>query len=786
MRLNTAGRFVLGCLAFLSLGADLPPEVAELKAKAADTKLTLRTRASAVAEAATALDRYATDARDLDRQRGFWGEAISLVDAFAAENSTFEELSKLRFSSAVYRWAIGRSLLRQYDATGEEQAEARAAEQFQKSIATLEPIANEVKASPEPFAQNVRYRLAQVLADLADLDEDPGKRRPLREKAADLLATPITEVQLAGFAMLLRAEVGTDLGLHQQAMDSLEQASKLNPRPSPEALASVRVRILMHQSRFADGLKALAAEPIPAPSRDRLAIEILLGQLRQERGSERKEIEADIFARARRLRATSRADARKSLTLLARDLAEPEPGLPPDCWEILAEGFAMLGRPGRAAALLARGADRIERETNAATGDRLRYQAGAYHFQAGEFFEAGEILGRVLQSKANDDLKSKAGTLRVLSYGRALSQNDTRVTLATYQKALEEQIKQFPDLAVTQEAYWLLGRLQDSEGKAEAADRLLEKIRHGHPRWPAATGILANHQLNAIEAQLINGDRAKIDELIKAARDALAGRARVAVAGSEQLDVELLRARLELALDAGKPGEALDSLDSCLKMAGTPAQFDRTKQLRFLALARLNRWPEAEILARDLLPRTSLTDALSIADLLDRAGAAAESDLVRRRLGFLLRGWIQPYVEHVRDYSPADRAEVILRSARASLYVGDTVAARRSLTDLGDRAFEGSDRHLRDLADAFSRMSGYSYAGDIHRIRARKLKPGSLAWLDARLSLALAYYRGGQPNDAKQIIDATAILHPELGGNELKDRFERLRRRLEDEAKGVP
>jgi hypothetical protein len=50
--------------------------------------------------------------------------------------------------------------------------------------------------------------------------------------------------------------------------------------------------------------------------------------------------------------------------------------------------------------------------------------------------------------------------------------------------------------------------------------------------------------------------------------------------------------------------------------------------------------------------------------------------------------------------------------------------------------------------------------------------------LDARYALALAYYHNGRHKEAAQLIDSTSILHPELGGNALHDKFIHLRQRL--------
>ena len=53
-----------------------------------------------------------------------------------------------------------------------------------------------------------------------------------------------------------------------------------------------------------------------------------------------------------------------------------------------------------------------------------------------------------------------------------------------------------------------------------------------------------------------------------------------------------------------------------------------------------------------------------------------------------------------------------------------------------------------------------------------------LPWFEARYGLALAYYRSQRAREAAKLIDATAILHPDLGGGELRDKFLRLRQRI--------
>ena len=127
------------------------------------------------------------------------------------------------------------------------------------------------------------------------------------------------------------------------------------------------------------------------------------------------------------------------------------------------------------------------------------------------------------------------------------------------------------------------------------------------------------------------------------------------------------------------------------------------------------------------------------------------------------------------------RDEARLRVARSLMFAGDPMAARREISAWGGPSEAFDDGLLRDLADTYFRLESYPLAADAERLRASKLAPGSPAWFEARYNLALASFRDGKAKDARQIIDATAILHPELGGGVLRDKFTKLRQRLAQE-----
>ena len=123
-------------------------------------------------------------------------------------------------------------------------------------------------------------------------------------------------------------------------------------------------------------------------------------------------------------------------------------------------------------------------------------------------------------------------------------------------------------------------------------------------------------------------------------------------------------------------------------------------------------------------------------------------------------------------------SELAMRLTRALLFTGADRDARRSVAAWRGGPQSTDERLLRDLGDTYNRLEAYSLDIDVQRLRLKNNPSGSLPWLDARYALALAYFHTGRLKEAAQLIDSTAILHPELGGNALHDKFIHLRQRL--------
>jgi TolA-binding protein len=757
-------------------------DLADLKAKMTDPTIPIEERVRRVLQGASTLDQAAQHAGSLADRRSKWASAVSLLDEFIAANPLIEAAPLLQFQAGVYRWAEGQGYAEQFEQKpADESNRAGAIKALDDAIRRFRAIKVKPDEFREVFGQNLRYRLAQAIADRSGLDpeEDPARISAEREAMA-LLDESISTPGLKSFAILLKGQLGNRLGLYGQAQMEIQQAEKLVPPPSPESLIEAKVIALVGRRQFPEATQAIGEAKVAEPLKNALKLKILIAQRRQMTpGRERRDLDDQAFTVAERLRGSSRPEGRRGLMELARNIDEPGPSSPPEWWDLLAEGHLRLGNPTRAGRLDAKGADRADLAGAPDQAASLRYKAGAYLFEAGKFSEADQRLTRVIDSPtASKDLKARAGMLRSLARGRALATQETGASRDAYIASLEAQVRDFPSEASTGEARWLLGQIRLSAGKPDDAVTLWSKIVPSHPRWLEAQVLSADLRREAVEIQRINRDSAAINALMEIARKSLQAAIAQAKDGTEQASLKLQLARLELIPETGKAALALDAADRVLKGAATSEQHRTARLYRMVALAEANRGLEAEKVAQTEAKDENLAGLLPTLRLLDRAASESESDVTRRRIGLISGVMTNRIIDHL-DQIPANlQDEARLHHVRALLLAGDQVASKKELTSWGGFTGSPDDEMLRELADTYVRLDAFALSIDVERFRASRLSPGTLPWFESRYGLALAYYRAERPKDARQIIDATAILHPELGGGELRAKFERLRQKL--------
>ncbi len=784
------GIVLLGSIGPGQARAQPPPAASqELRAVLENPSIPADDRARRALEAAAEIDATAQATPRLADRLARWGEAIALLDGFLGREPAVPSAATLRFQGGVYAWARGRGLLDSADsAPGDPDLRARAIEALDDAVRRLRGVPTPGDDPTDPFGQNVRFRLAQALADRARLDPEgaPGRLGVERE-ARGLLDRAASLPAIRGYATLLKAELATRLGMTGQAQIEVEEAEKATPAPPPASILEIKVAALAGRSLFDDAFRAVDASRADDGFRDLLRLRIALAARRATgAGKPRDAIDARAFGLADALRQGGRVEGRRGLIELARAIDEPPPNAPEGWWACLAEGQVRLGNPTRGGRLAARGGDRLEADGQGEAAARLRSKAGAYLFEAEQFAEADRVLTRVADAPAARvaaPVRARAGMLRALSRGRGLALHQPGASREAYLAALEAQVRDFPADPSSGEARWLLGKVRQAAGRKDEAVTLWSGIAHGHPRWLEASLIVADLLRQGVEDQRIGRNSAIVRARMDEARRSIRAMLDAASEGSEPALLGLRAARLELipGPGAGDPARALEAVDRVLQGAASAEEHRQARLDRMVALAELSRFVEAEQVARLESKAGDPIPILPALRRLDRAAAETESDILRRKIGTVARVITARLSEKLDTFPPPIRDEVRLRHARATLFAGDPGLARREIAAWGGPGQLDDADLLRDLADTYLRLDAFALAIDVERIRSGRLAPGSLPWFEARYGLALAYFRSHQPKEAARIIDATAILHEDLGGGDLKARFQRLRQRIEQE-----
>ncbi len=780
-RLSAGWGVVLACLSWAHAD-DLDRHMADLRPQLEDARVPLAERERLALELAANLDDAAKKARIPAVAALRWAEAASLLEGFTGKTPESQGARPLALQAGIYRWAQGEARCRELaDHPADSRSRTAALSAFDHSLTMLRPLLLKPPEKPaDPFLANVRYRLARTLADRAELD--PASAASSRVEALAILEGPHPLADLAGHTHVLRASLATALGRLDLASSEWEAASKSIPTPSESELLGVRVDLLIARKRFEEALQAALTSKLDETRRQALALKVLLARRADlPEGPARRAVEVDLFEHAEALRGSGRPESHTALASLAAAVSQPDPQLGPEGRDTLAEGASLLGHPDRAGALAASAAEKAAALGHLPQAAALRFRASAFLFQAGSYSAADALLTQLAQDPQAGPIQPKAGLLRILTRERLLGKSVGKNPELAYREALETQVRDFPKDPSTQEARWRLGLIRLAAGDRAAAVRLWSALPAVSPHWLDAR-LRALDLLEAdLDAQRLNGDAAASLRAMDEAQRFLDGATAEAGDSPDRAVLDLRRARLDLTPSVGRPEAALSACERALRTANRTDLAPLARRLRIAALAQLARTVDAETEARAEARRGSPADLLDLARLIDRAASASDADLPRRRAGTLIRTLIDPLSANPTTLPPAIRTEVTLRRIRALMLSGDPDSARVAMADTELNLGTLDDRQLADLASAAAQLGLPARASDAYRRLARRFPAGSLPWLSARFGLALAYSQSQKTREARQLIDGTAILHPDLGGADLRNRFEQLRERLAHE-----
>lgn len=754
--------------------------LATMRVKMEDRARPIEERERLALEMAATIDRTAQSASTIEIRRFRWAEAATLLDQFNAATPDHPRSPEFQLQAAIYLWARAQNWLRELETSpSDSDAKTQAGLELKDVISRLSSLVEGAKGT-ESVILRARYRLALALRDRARFVTDRlVDQRKILEQALAQLPTNAAEAAVRGYVDLLRADLLNDLEHFDGALKVASAISASKPGPDPSDVIQAKIRSLVGLKKFDDALALIPSAKFDEPTGAATRMSVQLASRRHSlAGEARDRAESEAVREWQILRKSGTTESRRASVMLSRGMEKPGQGSGPEVWEAVAEGRLLRGDSRGAIELLNEGAERAESSGNRDAAYRMRYAAGAALFQAKQFARAAKELRGIAEDSHAGAFRPKASLLRTLALARQGRPREGSAGDEDYAQALEAHIQHFPDDPTTGEARWLLGQARAESGDAEGSVAAWDAIPRSSTRWLDARLAISAVQQSAAEASLAIGDRSTARHELAVARATLDRSLAEAGDLSQRDEIELARARLELIPEVGDDEKAKTTLD---RLVARPLRVESRQRLALFKLAQLlraSRFSEAEREALALAGASTPQMLLDMATLLDLAASTSDSNVVQRRHGIVLKTIVRPLLDAPSNQGSTERKQAVIEMARAIAFSGDAAAARSYLERSGIRADSVPDRLLALLASTQAQLDAHTQAIETYRKLTTRTRSGSRAWLEARYGMAVAYDRSGQPKPAKQILEATSLLHPELGGGDLRAKYERLRARL--------
>jgi tetratricopeptide (TPR) repeat protein len=431
----------------------------------------------------------------------------------------------------------------------------------------------------------------------------------------------------------------------------------------------------------------------------------------------------------------------------------------------------------------------------------LAFTRASILLEAGRLAEAGAAFREIVKQNAAGPKAAEANLLYAWCAGRVYEKSRSAGDGEKFASALVEHRNAFGKHQTAADATAMLAEYEERRGNFAGALKLYLEIPPQHARGDESKAAVArcyeqilaaleqqNKPRDAVESEAI----ARVDQFVAnfpTAPEAL---------NVHQAEVALRLARMRMNQSRPDYARADRLLERALASApaekrepnAKPAESSEawtaivatSARLRIVSLAAQNRMQEAQEFVQRL-STASVGEVLGVLDGL--ADAATRVDPVARRgLGELQLKAAEEIADKRASLGPADAIRLNRCLAEAYLATGQptkAIEAYESLLKSGQR----TRTMLRTVANlllqcgtdaCLTRALGY-----FRQIEAQE-KKGSPEWLRASYDIALCCFKLKQFDESRKIVRVTRVLYPELGGGDLKKKFEQLERDLQSAA----
>jgi hypothetical protein len=443
-----------------------------------------------------------------------------------------------------------------------------------------------------------------------------------------------------------------------------------------------------------------------------------------------------------------------------------------------AESFYQQGSPDRAlevydqAAEKARAAGQLDAAFAAGLSAAAIEQARARHAEAARRFAALAASAPMHPQAAEAQLSAAFHTAQLLAAAKTPA--ESAAVVDAYGKLLDDHLAHWPKHRTSAQARIWLARLRRQQGNSAAAVAALSGVAPSDPAAAEAVAIL----VDALDSQLAAGATTIPDaeRILKPLVESQAVGQGTAIA-RQAATIGL--ARLETAFAWDRFAAAADALENELKSNELPAAL-RDQARAWLVVAQVG--------AGRLAAAGTAAEQLSGIDPPAAVAAVGRLHAVAQRVAppdrKLTAGIVLRFAEAMRAAAaklpPDDRRRLAAAEADALATLGRTAEARR-LFEATAAEFPADGALQQSYAEFLAAQpdaAAHTAAAAKWREIERGAGENSPLWYRARLGTAEAHARLGDKARALQLIDIAAALHPDLGGPEMKARFDALRKSL--------
>ncbi len=428
----------------------------------------------------------------------------------------------------------------------------------------------------------------------------------------------------------------------------------------------------------------------------------------------------------------------------------------------------------------------------------LRDSRATLLFQAKRFEDAGAAF-RELAEAPRHERSAATHQLWAFCLGKLFENEPTDARRTEFVAALRSLRERYSDLPEAAEAAWLLGQTLERQQQFLEAIEIFVSVPETHARHDEAwAGVARCHEQHLARLRrevkpTAEANAAAIRQLLPVATAIVqaSGRASaprvndndVKTRGAEAAPLALNAVQAELLVRLARllleqhPADD-KTADRFLEFVIAHAQ-DRewlklAKQLRVVSLAGQRRIDEAERLIESL-EAAGPDELLTLLDGLSAVATRSDAGTQQLVAELQLRA-SQKLVETAAKLTESQRLRLMRARAEALATTGQPTKALAVYQQLVEKSPRDAKlvRTAAELCESLDSKEGMQQAKAYWRRLEGLLKAGSLEWLDARRHVIHCCRRLGEQAEADKLLKVTKLLYPDLGGEELRVRFEEL------------